>query len=131
MDSEELIVALVNLSRSDNKFDAYELTYILNVGAELGLDQEKIEYLIKSSSEAELKPPANEQERMTILYYLLFLMKIDQNVSEEERKMIHHYGFKLGFSRSMINDFITLIERHLDGKVPVEGMLNIIKTYKN
>ena len=66
-----------------------------------------------------------------MLYYLLFLMKIDKRVPEEETGIIHHYGFKLGFSRAMINDFIDLISQYQEHRVPEEEMIDIIRKYSN
>ncbi|MBT8189837.1 MAG: TerB family tellurite resistance protein [Saprospiraceae bacterium] len=131
MKAEELISILIRLSRADNHFDKYEFGYIINVGKHLDVPNHIIESLIKDPFVDSIKTPRSEQDRMTILYYLLFMMKIDRNITEEEKDMIQHYGFKLGFSRSMINDFIHLMEEYRNTTVPIPEMLEIIKKYKN
>lgn len=131
MNNEELISALIQLSRIDNHFDEFEFTYILKVGHHLGIEDNLVEKMIKESIHATLRPPADEQERMTILYHLLFMMKVDQKVNMHEIELIHHYGFKLGFSKNMIDDFVQLVENHLGENIPTEDMLNIIKKYNN
>lgn len=98
MQGEELISLLVQLSKSDQNFDDFEFSYILQVGYNVGLSQSQIENAIRSNTKKELVFPKSEQDRMNILYYLLFLMKIDKSVDEKEIELIHHYGFKLGFS---------------------------------
>ena len=131
MNPEELIKLLVLFSKSDNRFDDKELVYILNVAQHLGIPQHYIESMIRSPEQLSLEAPRSEQDTMSIMYYLLFLMKIDREVSDEEIQLVHHFGFKLGFSRSMINDFIDLIKEHKDSRVPTDAMLNIILKYQN
>lgn len=131
MNNEELISALIQLSRIDNHFDEFEFTYILKVGQHLGIEDKLVEKMIKDSIDAPLNPPSGEQDRMTVLYHLLFMMKVDKKVDIHEVELIHHYGFKLGFSKNMIDDFIKLVETHLVKNIPTEEMLAIIKKYNN
>jgi len=131
MQGEELISLLVQISKSDKQFDDFEFSYILQVGSAIGLDQLQIEEAIRSNSQTKLSIPKTEQERMNILYYMLFLMKIDKSVNEKEIELIHHYGFKLGFSKAMLDDFILVITEHAEDRVPTEKMISIIRKYQN
>jgi len=131
MKADELIRLLVLFSKSDKDFDYKEFVYILNVAELLGLSQEYIENLIRSPEALDLDPPQSEQDRMRIIYYLLFLMKVDKEVNQKEIELVHHFGFKLGFSRSMINDFIDLVKEYKDSTVPSDAMINIILKYQN
>ena len=131
MQPEELISILVHLSFSDNHFDTSELSYILNVGRHLGVGDHIVESMIKDPYVVDIQIPEPEEDRMTILYYMLFLMKIDRKINEEERGLIHHYGFKLGFSRAQIDDFLDLMAHYKDSRVPTDEMISIIKRYKN
>lgn len=131
MQGEELISLLVHISKSDNNFDDFELSYILQVGQAVGLESYKVEETIRSGKVIDPTFPKTEHERMSILYYMLFLMKIDKNVSDKEKELIYHYGFKLGFPKNMLDEFIVLISQHQDSKVPTDQMLNIIRKYQN
>lgn len=131
MDAKGLIATLIKLSKSDHYFDQFELTYILKVGAHLGLDNELVEQMINQNNNTDIEIPEKEQDRMTLLYYMLFLMKIDTIVTDEEKDMIHHYGFKFGFSKPMMDEFISVIEAHKFRKVPPEKMIQIITKYQN
>ncbi|NNE27724.1 MAG: TerB family tellurite resistance protein [Saprospiraceae bacterium] len=131
MQPEELISILVHLSYSDRHFDTSELSYILSVGRHLGVKDHIVESIIKDPFVKDIQLPEAEEDRMTILYYMLFLMKIDRQINDGERELIHHYGFKLGFSRAQINDFLDLMEHYKDGRVPTDEMISIIKRYKN
>jgi len=131
MNPEELLSALIQLSKVDSNFDEFEFTYLIKVGDHIGLSDYRVEEMIKNTEKISLSIPQKEQDRMQILYYMLFLMKIDEKVSEEERKLVHHYGFKLGFAVEMIDDFIKLITDNLDKKVSTQDMLAIIKKFQN
>ena len=132
MQSEELLALLVQLSKVDNYFDEFELTYLLKVGKYIGLNDHKVETLIKSDkAPASITIPPEEMDRMKIIYYMLFLMKVDDKVSEEEIELLHPYGFKLGFSAPMLNEFVGVVSRYQDTRIPPDALLKIIKKYQN
>ena len=131
MRSEEVLSALIQLSKADNYFDEFEFTYLLKVGKHLGIEDNRVEHLIKNADNLPLTIPQSEQDRMTILYYMLFLMKVDTIIHEDEKEVIHHYGFKLGFSAQLIDDFIKLMEKNKFRKVSTSDMLDVIKKYQN
>jgi uncharacterized tellurite resistance protein B-like protein len=131
MKSEEVLAALIKLSKADNYFDEFEFTYLLKVGKHLGIEDNRVEDLIKNVDITNLTIPQKEEERMTIIYYMLFLMKVDTIIREEEIEVIHHYAFKLGFSAVMIDDFIALMKKNKFKNIAVEDMLSIIKKYHN
>lgn len=131
MKSEELLSILIQLSKADNYFDEFELTYLLKVGRHIGLSDDSVEIMIKENKVLPLTVPKDEQERMTIIYYMLFLMKVDDDVNKEERELLHHYGFKLGFSAEMIEDFIQVIINNKGANLETEALLKVIRKYQN
>lgn len=131
MNSEELLSILIQLSKADNYFDEFELTYLLKVGWHIGLSDDSVEYMIKDAKVLPLTVPSNEQERMTIIYYMLFLMKVDHEINKEERELLHHYGFKLGFSANMIEDFIQVIINNKEVSLETTALLDVIRKYQN
>jgi len=131
MKSEELLSALIQLSRADNYFDEFEFTYLLKVGKHMGIDDDKVETMIKDNRIIELTIPKSEEDRITIIYYMLFLMKVDTIINDEEKELIHHYGFKLGFSKAMIEDFINIMEKNKFKNVETKDMLDVLRKYQN
>ncbi len=128
---ENLIKLLLKLSYADNQLSESELIYILHVGRSIGIGEEKIRSLSLSVQNIDLQIPEKEQDRMSILYYLLFLMKIDKQVDVEEEKVVFHYGFKLGFQENMVRDMVTLIRNNPNEKIPPKDMISIIHKYLN
>jgi len=131
MDSKGLISVLIEISKSDDFFDQFELAYIIKVGKHLGIDNDEVEHMIKYSKEGKITIPSSEQERLTLLYYMLFLMKIDTVVTQKEKDLIIHYGFKFGFPHAMTSEFIDIVESHKFRKIPPEKMMAVIKKYQN
>lgn len=131
MKSTELFSTLIELSKADNYFDQFEFSYLLKVGRHIGLEDALVESMIKENTKLPLTIPKNEKDRMTILYYMLFLMKIDNIISEEETELVHHYGFKLGFSFDMISDFIQVMENNKFKKVDQNELIAVIRKYQN
>lgn len=131
MKSEELFSALIQLSKADNYFDQFEFSYLLKVGNHLGIEDVQVESMIKENTKLPLSIPKNEKDRMTILYYMLFLMKVDNIINEEEIELVHHYGFKLGFSFNMISEFIAVMERNKFKTVDQKELIDVIRKYQN
>ncbi len=127
----QFLKILVDFSKSDNFLSPEEVFYIKQVASSAGISDEIYDEIIKDHSDLHIDFPKSEQERMSMLYYLLFLMKIDKNVDPNEEKLIYHYGFKLGFSESMLREMIHLIKSKVDQKIPPADMLSIIKKYLN
>lgn len=132
MDYGELVIkTLLELSRSDGILDKTEIMYIISVGNKIGLSSSEMEDVLRSNTEGGFATPDSEKDRMSFLYYMLFLMKIDGNINERERKLIHKVGFKLGFNELLLTDLINIIEDHLHEKVPPEALLSVVKKYLN
>lgn len=128
--SEQIIRLLRDMCITDEKVDPSEIQFILEVGTMHGLLPEEIQALIQSPDQSFILPE-QEQERMTMLYYLIFLMKSDQQIEEKEEQLIKHFGFKLGFREGLILDFIGLAKKYRSADIPPQEMLANIKKYLN
>lgn len=126
-----IIKTLLEMAVTDGDFDDKEVVYILKVGQNIGLDKATLEEIIRHRTTIEFHPPKSEQDRMAFLYYILFLIKIDQNVSTEERKLLYKIGFKLGFNELLIKDLIQVVEDHIDRKLPPSALIGQVIKYLN
>jgi len=132
MSSEEVLKILIQLSKADNYFHEFEFSYLLKVGRHLEIEDDKVETLIQRTDTTRFTEiPQKEEDRMVIIYYMLFLMKIDHKITEEEKELVHHYGFKLGFSAPMIDEFIDIMEKNKDKNVETDKMLSVLRKYQN
>ncbi|NNF36780.1 MAG: TerB family tellurite resistance protein [Saprospiraceae bacterium] len=126
-----IIKTLLEMAVTDGDFDEKEVVYILKVGQNIGLDKTTLENIIRNRSTIEFNPPKSEQDRMSFLYYILFLIKVDQNISIEERQLLYKVGFKLGFNELLIKDLIQVLEDHIDRKLPPSALIEKVIKYLN
>ncbi len=127
-----LMALLYELKNIDGEVDPGEAYFWLNTGRDLGFTDEELNEIAENTANYPLHPPKDESERMEILYYLLFMMKFDKKIHDEEVKFIHKIGFKLGFRDELTDDFIGLMRKYVkDSGVPPKEMMSVIKKYRN
>lgn len=122
---------LIRLSKSDQRVHSNEARFVMDVGRQMGLSREAILEIEDNPAAYPLETPQSEQQRVQILYHLLFMMKMDGDVSQQEEELIHEVGLKLGFRPEMVMAMIQLIKDHINQDVPPDQMLNILKRYLN
>ena len=119
------------MTASDNRLEAKELIYILEAGMQIGFDRETI---IQIGQETELHPlvvPADEAQRMTMLYYLLFLMRIDGHIDPDEEIFAKMFGFKLGFNELMLEELVIVMKDHVNAELPEDLLIEKVRKYLN
>ena len=126
-----IIALLYKLSGVDKEISEDEMRYIVQVGDHIGVDEEEISSIILNIDSFDLQIPKNERDRMSILYYLLFLMKADHKVTEEETRVIKEFAFKLGFRSTMTDEMINLVADHVNQNLSPDQLLETIKKYYN
>lgn len=125
-----LIRVLKVLKTADGQIAPEEAAFVTQVGLHRGLTLGDIQAEL-SSAETEAAFPTEEQDRMAVLYYLVFLSKADGGVDEAEAASVHRFGLRLGFRPEMVSQFIALAREHgREGIAPAE-MLGRIRQYLN
>lgn len=122
---------LLRMQSVDREKHLHEMAYIIKVAQHLGLSERDVEDVKQSIDNYELHAPKDEAERMTILYYLLFLMEIDGKISKSEEQFVQQFGFKLGFRTTLTTELIELIKEHANRRLPPEKMIDQIRRYLN
>lgn len=127
-----IIALLIKMATVDQDLRKTEKNFILNIAEQIDLVPGEVIDIIESPERyATLQAPASEQERMTILYYLLFLMRIDGEIHEKEEELCFKAGLRLGFNEQLTGDLIGVMKKHLTGPIPPETMLKEIRKYMN
>ena len=126
-----IIAMLLRLQASDHTKHMNEFAYIHKVASHLGLSEGDVLSVEAALHKYPLSPPSDEKERMTILYYLLFLMDIDGDVSVEEEQLIEHFGMLLGFRIAMTSEMVAVVKSYKKRTLPPEALLGQIKKYLN
>jgi len=125
------ILTLLMLAESDDKDHVNEIRFINNVARRIGLSELDVEEIDQHPERLTFSLPHSEQDRMTMLFDLLFLMKIDGVVAEEEKEMVLEIGVRLGFRILMVEEFISTISKYVGEEVPPNALLDIIRKYMN
>ncbi|MCE2789091.1 MAG: TerB family tellurite resistance protein [Saprospiraceae bacterium] len=126
-----LLKMMVQVSRADQNLSQKEFAYLIHVCNQLGLDTELIrEYSVSSVDLKEILPES-EEERMQILYHLLFVMKADEIIQPEEERKLYDLAFRLGFSEPMTRDFIQILKESPIDVIPTSALLDVIRKYLN
>lgn len=125
------ILTLLMLSEADNRDHVNEIRFINNVAGRIGLSELDVQEIDRHPERLTFSLPESEEDRMTVLYDLLFLMKIDGDVAEEEKELVRELGVRLGFRISMVEEFIRTIAKYVWQQVPSNALLDIIRKYMN
>lgn len=125
------ILTLLMLAEADNRDHINEIRFINNVAGRIGLSEMDVQEIDKHPERLTFSLPESEEDRMTMLYDLLFLMKIDGVVAEEEKELVRELGVRLGFRISMVEEFIQTIAQYVGQQVPANALLDIIRKYMN
>jgi len=122
--SNLLINLLYQMAFADGKFTENEKNFISQVIEEQVSDPDTL-------IDGKVEIPTDEKERMTILYYLLFLLRIDNIIRDSEKEIAHKFGLMLGFRSEMISSMIHIMEQHLDERLPDEKLIRVVRQYLN
>jgi hypothetical protein len=127
---KSVMMVLIGLSKSDRIVEEKELLFILDAGKSFGYDEKIVRNWI-NTHDFDLVLPSAEQERMSIVYYLLYLSKQDGTLNNAEENYICHYGFKLGFNESMLRDMVGLFKDKHTQQITSDDLIGIIRKYLN
>jgi uncharacterized membrane protein YebE (DUF533 family) len=119
------------LNEADNQIKTKEYIYLNDLANALNLTKSEVESIAANPKAYNLIPPPEEQERMQILYYIIFAMRIDGEINSKEENLAYKIGLKLGFHQVMLTDMINLMKNHLSTRLPNDALLKIVKKYLN
>ena len=127
----EVVAMLIDMAGVDNRIETSESKYIAGVASQMGLNMEDISQVVKDPKAFSFKSPPDEHERMTILYYLLFLTRADGKITESEENLCYKAGLKLGFNHNLVSDLIAVMKTYINEDVPPGAMLDKVRKYMN
>lgn len=128
---KSIIALLFKLAKSDDSVSNIEKLYLRDIASSIGVDSFSINEILEDPEAYPLKSPLDERERMTILYYLLFMMRVDGRIEKGEEKLIYEASFRLGFNEKLTEDLIGVMKTYLNKEIPPNVMLKQIKKHLN
>lgn len=130
-DKKGILALLFQLCKTDNVYDIEEFMFMLEIGRGMGFMEEEIRSIQINSNDIDLTVPRTEHERMSIFYYVLFLMKADKKATIQEVNFVRKLGFQLGFGEKLSEELIQEIVRNIDQDINPENMIRIIIKHMN
>ena len=125
------LLMLLMMAEADDDDHLLEMIFISQVAARLGLDPEDVEEIDQNPQDITFVISKSESERMEILYDLLFLMKFDREVDDDEVELIHRLAFRMGFRPTMTQEMVEVMRQHIGQLVPQDALLDIVRKYMN
>ena len=125
------IFILLMLAEADDEEHPNEARFIRNVAGRLGMSISDVERIDANPTDLTFQLPKTPADRMTLMYDMLWLMKIDGSVVQDERNLVVEIGLRLGFREEMINELIDTIAQYIGRPVPPNALLDIIRKYSN
>jgi len=127
---QRLIIKLLHqLSEQDAQVSDFELQFIAHVQKIFGWDINELNQV--GNLEVPLELSKTEQERMNVIYYLLFMLNSDGNIDDREIRFIKKVGFMLGFRSRLIEDMLACITENPEEKIAPEKLIDKIRKYMN
>lgn len=99
---------LVTLAKADGKLHADEINLLNKIGKHYGLKKNQILEIFKEQKNAELKIPANFDQKINQLFEIVKLMMVDNIVDEKEMEIANEMAENLKFDKNIINRLIEL-----------------------
>lgn len=128
---KQIINQLIILSKKDNIENSIEKRFIMDIAKSIGLSSMDVNIIYQEVGNVELHPPIQEKDRMIILYHLLFFMKIDGKMHENEQKMVYETGLRLGFRHDLIAELIETMKDNIRKAIPPDALIENIRKYHN
>jgi len=129
--NRSIISLLIEMAGVDNEQARIEEKYISYVAEQLNISSAELALIKDKPEQFPFIPPAGEQDRMTILYYLLFTMRVDSVIKPTEEGVAHRIGLRLGINPSLTQDLIQVMKTYNNKDIPENALLDQIKKYLN
>lgn len=129
--NRSILALLLEMANVDNDRARIEDKYISFVAEQLKVSPEELSLIKSKPEQFPFVPPTGEQDRMTILYYLLFTMRIDSVIKDKEEELAHRIGLRLGINPALTQDLIQVMKRYNNQDIPENALLDQIKKYLN
>jgi len=115
---KDRLKVLVNVAKIDGELDQKELKLIHNIGEAHGLSDEEIENVITSPDKAVKLASLSDDDKFELLYRIVQLMKIDDEVYNKEILYCQQIADKLGYRLEAIMEIYPHVYKNV--RIPDE-----------
>ncbi len=122
---------LSQIGKADGHLVSREEDYISRIAERLNIPLEEKQKIMDNPSQYVVQLPETYSQRLEFFYNLLFMMGIDDNISEEEEELCREIGFRLCFNPMLMDDLIKIMIKNVGKKIPVEEVVQAVVKYQN
>lgn len=122
---------LYNLVGSQETTRGYTDHFISNVATSLGLTTVELDEVRDYATRIECPIPKDEGARVGYFYHVLFLLRMNGEISKEDQELCRSMGFRLCLNPLMVNELMEVISKYENEEIPEEVMLNTVKRHYN
>jgi len=120
---------LIKLARVDSEVREMEYRLMLSMAELLGVEKEHFDMLFDEY--IEFTPPASEFDRILQFHRLVLVANVDLKVNSKEINQLKQCGIQLGLRPEAVDRVIQEMDKHENGMIPTQTMLQIFQTYHN
>ncbi len=124
-----LIQLLIGLSKSDNRFDEIEKSFISKIAEMIGISRDQLREI--ENFETTFAPPKSEFARILQFQQLILLMNIDGEISGNEKHYIRDVGIRMGLNAQAIEEVLVAVRQYPNGSIPPKVLIDIFTKFHN
>lgn len=110
---KEQLKALAQLANSDGDMDERELNLIFRIGEAHGMDREAIQQIIDHPGQLGDLKALDEDDKFEFLYSIIQLMKIDDEIYNEEVLYCQKIAMKLGYGLGAVMEMYPHVHKNI------------------
>ena len=109
----EQLKALAQLANSDGDIDERELRLIFRIGKAHGMNQVEIQSIIDQPGQLGDLKSLHEDDKFEFLYSIIQLMKIDDEIYNEEVLFCQEIAMKLGYGLGAVMEMYPYVHKNI------------------
>jgi len=110
---KEQLKALAQLANSDGEIDERELRLIFRIGEAHGMDREGIQQIIDNPGQLGDLKSLDDDDKFEFLYSIIQLMKIDDEIYNEEVLYCQKIAMKLGYGLGAVMEMYPHVHKNI------------------
>ncbi len=122
---------LHTMAMRDGILHRNEMHFIQGILDEYQYDLSMLEDMPENFDINKVVLPELYAERMEMLYNLMYLMKLDANVTEAEIKFVRSLTLKFSVQPKLVEELVGIMKEYENKLIPKKMILDTIKKYMN
>jgi len=128
---KSLVSLLIKLSEADMVYMETEIVFIKTIGIKMGFTVDEIKEIKHHPESFDFELPDNMEDRMLMLYNLVYLIRVDGDMNNAEKELLKKLGLRLYLNPALLDDILFLVDKYNGMSIPREELQMHILKYQN